>query len=166
MHSRRHCGTIAWVLPRRTFAEGGHPMALTLTEANRMVQAALAKAHELNVKISVAVCDIGGNLLALNRMDGASAVSATVAQGKAAASAGFGRASGTLQADSPVIQAVIAALGGRMLPARGAVLVVKSAEILGASGATAEQDEQCPIRDSWKAWCNKSSVCPNATNIG
>ena len=77
-------------------------MALTLTEANRMVQAAVAKAQELNVKISVAVCDIGGNLVALNRMDGASAVSATVAQGKAAASAGFGRASGTLPADSPL----------------------------------------------------------------
>ena len=121
-------------------------MALTLTEANRMVQAALAKAQELNVKISVAVCDTGGNLVALNRMDGASAVSATVAQGKAAASAGFGRASGTLQADSPVIQAVIAALGGRMLPARGAVPVYKAGELVGAiggSGATAEQDEQC-----------------------
>ena len=91
-------------------------MALTLMEANRMIQAAVAKAQELNVKISVAVCDTGGNLVALNRMDGASAVSATVAQGKAAASAGFGRASGTLPADSPVIQAVIAALGGRMLP--------------------------------------------------
>jgi len=115
-------------------------MALTLTEVNRMVQAALAKAQELNVKISVAVCDSGGNLVALNRMDGASAV------GKAAASAGFGRASGTLQADSPVIQAVIATLGGRMLPARGAVPVVKSNELIGAigaSGATAEQDEQC-----------------------
>ena len=49
-------------------------MALTLTEAHRMVQAALAKAQELNVKISVAVCDTGGNLMALNRMDGASAV--------------------------------------------------------------------------------------------
>ena len=62
-------------------------MALTLTEANRMVQAAIAKAEELNVKLSVAVCDAGGNLVAFNRMQGASAVSATVAQGKAAASA-------------------------------------------------------------------------------
>ena len=35
-------------------------MALTLTEANRMIQAAIAKAQELNVKISVAVCDTGG----------------------------------------------------------------------------------------------------------
>jgi glc operon protein GlcG len=121
-------------------------MALTLAEANRMVQAALAKAQELKVRISVAVCDTGGNLLALNRMDGASPVSATVAQGKAAASAGFGRASGTLPADSPVVQAVIASMGGRMLPAQGAVPVVKSSEMMGAigaSGATAEQDEQC-----------------------
>jgi len=35
-------------------------MALTLTEANRMIQAAVAKAQELNGKISVAVCDTGG----------------------------------------------------------------------------------------------------------
>ena len=121
-------------------------MALTLMEANRMIQAALAKAQELNVKISVAVCDTGGNLVALSRMDGAIAVSAMVAQGKAAASAGFGRASGTLPADSPVLQAVIAAHGGRMLAAQGAVPVVKSSELvgaIGASGATAEQDEQC-----------------------
>lgn len=121
-------------------------MALTLAEANRMVQAAVAKAGELGVKVSIAVCDAGGNLLAFNRMEGASAVSATVAQGKAAASAGFGRASGALPADSPVIQAVIASLGGRMLPAQGAVPVHKGGELVGAiggSGATAQQDEDC-----------------------
>ena len=121
-------------------------MALTLEEANRMIQAALAKAGELNVNVSIAVCDAGGNLLAFNRMEGASAVSATVAQGKAAASAGFGRASGTLQADSPVIQAVIASMGGRMLPAQGAVPVHKNGELVGSiggSGATAQQDEEC-----------------------
>ena len=121
-------------------------MALTLVEVNRMVQTAIAKAEELQVKISVAVCDTGGNLIAFNRMNGAIVVSATVAQGKAAASAGFGRASGALQADSPVIQAVIASLGGRMLPARGAVPVYQAGELvgaIGASGATAEQDEQC-----------------------
>ncbi len=121
-------------------------MALTLAEANQMIHAAVAKADELGVKVSIAVCDAGGNLLAFNRMEGASAVSATVAQGKAAASAGFGRASGALQADSPVIQAVIAAMGGRMLPAQGAVPVLKDGELAGAiggSGATAQQDEDC-----------------------
>ena len=121
-------------------------MAITLAEANRMVQAAVAKADELSVQVSIAVCDAGGNLLAFNRMQGASAVSATVAQGKAAASAGFGRASGTLQADSPVIQSVIAIMGGRMLPAQGAVPVLKDGEVVGAiggSGATSQQDEEC-----------------------
>lgn len=121
-------------------------MALTLADAHRMIQAAVAKAGEIQVKLSVAVCDTGGNLIAFSRMDGAIVVSATVAQGKAAASAGFGRPSGALAADSPVIQAVIAATGGRMLPARGAVPVYKAGELvgaIGASGATAEQDEQC-----------------------
>jgi glc operon protein GlcG len=121
-------------------------MVLTLAEANRMVQGSIAKADELGVKVSIAVCDAGGNLLAFNRMKGASAVSATVAQGKAAASAGFGRASGALQADSPVIQAIIATMGGRMLPAQGAVPVHKDGELAGAiggSGATSQQDEDC-----------------------
>ena len=121
-------------------------MALTLAEANRMVQAAIAKADEISVKVSIAVCDAGGNLLAFNRMEGASPVSATVAQGKAAASAGFGRASGALLADAPVIQAVIATMGGRMLPAQGAVPIHKNGELVGSiggSGATAQQDEEC-----------------------
>lgn len=121
-------------------------MAITLADANRMVEAALAKAAEIDVKVSIAVCDSGGSLIAFGRMDGASPVSAVVCQGKAAASAAFGRASGTLQADSPVIQAVIAAMGGKMLPARGAVPVVQDGAVVGAiggSGATAEQDEEC-----------------------
>ena len=121
-------------------------MALTLVDAQRMIQAAIAQANEIQVKLSVAVCDAGGTLLAFSRMDGAIAISTVVAQGKAAASAGFGRPSGALNADSPVIQAVIATMGGRMLPARGAVPVLQDGVLvgaIGASGATAEQDEQC-----------------------
>ena len=121
-------------------------MALTLAEANRMLQAAIAQAEALNIKLSVAVVDAGGHLMAFNRMEGANWITATVAQGKAVAAAGFGRPSGMLQADSPVIQAVIAAQGGRMLPARGAVPVIRNGALLGAvagSGGTGEQDEAC-----------------------
>lgn len=46
-------------------------MALTLEEANRIVQGAIARAKELNIRINVAVCDAGGRLMAFNRMDGA-----------------------------------------------------------------------------------------------
>ncbi len=121
-------------------------MALTLAEANRMVQAAIAKAGELNIKLSVSVCDAGGHLLAFNRMEGASLVSATAAQGKAVVSTHFGRASGTVQADSPVIQAILATQGGRMIPAQGALPVYRNDELIGAiggSGGTSQQDEDC-----------------------
>ena len=121
-------------------------MPVTLGEANRMVQAAIAKAQELNITLSIAVSDPGGSLVAFSRMDGTASATATVAQGKAAASAGFGRPSGALAADSPVIQAVIATLGGRMLPAQGAVPLMKNGELvgaIGASGASSEQDEEC-----------------------
>lgn len=121
-------------------------MALTLAEANRMVQAAVAKAEEFNIKLSIAVCDTGGHLMAFNRMEGANWVTATVAQGKAVAAAAFGRPSGTLQANSPVIQAVIASQGGRMLPAQGAVPLRRNGELIGSiggSGGTGQQDEEC-----------------------
>ena len=45
-------------------------MALTRDDANKAIDAAVKKAQELNIKISVAVCDPGGRLLAFNRMDG------------------------------------------------------------------------------------------------
>jgi len=35
-------------------------MALTLVDADQMIQAATAKAEELQVKLNIAVCDTGG----------------------------------------------------------------------------------------------------------
>ena len=69
-------------------------MALTLEEATRIVRGALAKAQELNIRISAAVCDSGGRLIAFQRMDNAIWASAYGSQGKAVASAAFGRARG------------------------------------------------------------------------
>ena len=45
-------------------------MPLTLDEANRMMQSAINKAKELNINMSIAVCDAGGHLLAFNRTEG------------------------------------------------------------------------------------------------
>jgi hypothetical protein len=44
-------------------------MGLTLEEANRILRGTLAKAQELNIKISAAICDPGGRPIALQRMD-------------------------------------------------------------------------------------------------
>ena len=123
-------------------------MALTLTEANRIVQGAIDKAKEMNIKISVAVCDAGGRLMAFNRMDGAIWGSVYGCQGKAVASVGFGRPSGELQgrADSPIIRGIVAAEGGHMIPSQGGVPIIRNGVVEGAcgvGGGTSQEDEDC-----------------------
>src|SRR2546429_8529840 len=96
-------------------------MPLTLSEANQVVHAAVTKAQEMNIRISVAVCDAGGRLVAFNRMDGALWAGAYGSQGKAIASAAFARPSGELQerAGRPVNQGIAAAQGGPPIPHPG-----------------------------------------------
>ncbi len=123
-------------------------MALTLAEANRVIEGAIAHAEELNIKVSVAVCDAGGRLVALNRMDGAIWAGAYGCQGKAVASAAFGRASGELaeRADQPTPRGIAVAEGGHMIMGQGAVPIIRNGQIDGAcgvGGGTSQQDEDC-----------------------
>ena len=69
-------------------------MALTLAEANSILAGAISQAQELNIRVSVSVVDAGGRPIAMNRMDGAIWAGAYGSQGKAVASAAFGRPSG------------------------------------------------------------------------
>ncbi|MDA0262734.1 MAG: heme-binding protein [Chloroflexi bacterium] len=121
-------------------------MALTLSDANRMVAAAIAEAERMNIKLSVSVCDAGGHLLAFNRMEGAIFISAVAAQGKAVGAVGFGRDSSAIPADSPVVQAIMATQNGRIIPAQGALAIIQDGVVIGAiggSGGTSQQDEDC-----------------------
>ena len=123
-------------------------MAITLDEANKMVAGAIAKANELNIKINVAVCDAGGRLLAFNRMYGAIWGGAYGAQGKAVASAAFGRTSGELQerAESPIIKGILGAEGGHGIPSQGGAPVMRGGGVdgaVGVGGGTSQQDEDC-----------------------
>src|ERR1700720_555277 len=123
-------------------------MSLTLEEANRIIRGALAKAQELNIKITAAVCDSGGRLIAFQRMDNAIWASAYGSQGKAVASAAFGRASGELseRANQPTPAGIAAAEGGHMIMGHGAVPILCEGAIEGAcgvGGGPAQQDEDC-----------------------
>jgi glc operon protein GlcG len=123
-------------------------MALSLNQANRVARAAVKKAAELNIKVSVAVCDAGGRLVAFQRMDGAIWGSAYGSQGKAVASAAFGRASGEMQAraDAPTPRGIAAASGGEMIMGQGAVPIIRNGVIEGAcgvGGGTSQEDEDC-----------------------
>ena len=125
-------------------------MPLTLMEANRVIAGAIAKATELDIKISVAVCDAGGRLVAFQRMDNAIWASAYGSQGKAVASAAFGRPSGELteRANHPTPRGIAAAEGGHMIMGQGAVSIIRNGVIEGAcgvGGGTAQQDEDCAL---------------------
>ena len=123
-------------------------MALTLAQANRIIRGAIKKAEELNIRVTAAVCDAGGRLVALQRMDGAIWAGVYGSQGKAVASAAFGRASGelTARADHPTPRGIAAAEGGHMIMGQGAVPIIRNGVVEGAcgvSGGTGQQDEDC-----------------------
>ena len=123
-------------------------MSLTLEDANRVIAGAIAKAHAMNIRISVAVCDAGGRLMAFQRMDNAIWASVYGSQGKAIASSAFGRASGelTARADHPTPRGIQAAEGEHMIMGQGAVPILRDGIVLGAcgvGGGTSQEDEDC-----------------------
>ena len=64
--------------------------ALTYAGARVALDAALARAAEIGRPFNIAVADTAGTLLAFARMDGAFAISGSIAQDKAWTVAGFG----------------------------------------------------------------------------
>ena len=128
--------------------------ALTLAQANRIVEGALAKAREMNVRpLAVAVLDDAGHLKSLQREDNASMFRIDIAVGKAWASVGMGASSRTLLGrakENPQFFGALAATAqGRFLPQTGAVLIKDAAgNVLGAAGAsggTGDEDEAACI---------------------
>jgi glc operon protein GlcG len=123
-------------------------MTLTLEEANRIADGAITRAKDLNIRISVALCDAGGRLVAFQRMNNANWASVYGSQGKAIASAAFGRPSGELseRAHHPTPAGIAAAEGGHMIMGQGAVPILRDGAVQGAcgvGGGTAQQDEDC-----------------------
>lgn len=128
--------------------------ALTLDDAERIIDGALDKARELGCDaLCVAVLDSGGHLKALRRQDGASLFRPDVAIGKAWGAVALGQSSRELAqkaAKNPsFLQALSVASGGRLLPQTGGVLIKDAAgSVLGSvgiSGDVGDRDEQCAI---------------------
>ena len=123
-------------------------MSITLADALRMIDGAMAKARELDIKISCAVVDAGGRLLAFQRMEDATWASAYGSQGKAIAAVAFGQTSGALglRAGEPIMTGIAAAEGGHMIMSLGGVPIIRDGRPIGAcgvGGGTGEEDEQC-----------------------
>jgi len=127
---------------------------LTLSQANRLTEAALAEGQRLQLApLCVAVLDAGGHLLALQRDERASLLRPQIATGKAAGVLGMGFGGRELARRATKMPAFFNALsdlaGGQMVPVPGGVLIRDAAgNILGAvgiSGDTSDNDELCAV---------------------
>ena len=128
--------------------------AITLAQAHRIIEGALARARESGyLPMGVAVLDDAGQLKAYAREDGASMFRCDVAVGKAWASVGMGVASRTLLArakENPQFFGALSATAqGKFLPQTGAVVIKDMAGnvlgAVGASGGTGDEDEAVVI---------------------
>ena len=132
-----------------TYAQSA-PNRLTFAEAQRIIDAAHKAAADQNLRLSIAVVDARGDLIALGRMPGAGAGTTDTAIGKAMMSAIYGQPSAALvaRATNPATQALNDASGGRLRFIQGAVPIIRGGFVIGAvagSGASALQDEQAAV---------------------
>lgn len=123
-------------------------MGLDLATAGRIIEAAIRRADEMGVKLSIAVVDEAGNLVQLSRMDGAFFISPQIAAGKAFAAAAWQTASADLEKRAQTAPAFYAGIStmtaGRAIIRQGALPLVidgRFAGAVGASGGTSQQDE-------------------------
>lgn len=130
-------------------------MSLGLETAQAIVATALETGQQEGFKpLTVVVLDAGGHLIAAARQDGASNNRFDIAHGKAYGALALGMGSRALmeraEQQAYFISAAAAALGGRLIPVPGGVLV-RGGEggLLGAvgiTGDTSDNDETAAVR--------------------
>lgn len=125
-------------------------MSFSLADANAMISRAQDKAAELGIRITVAVVDAGGLLVALSRMDGAPPLSPQVAEAKAVGAVMLhrdGAGLADLAKDRPGFFAVADRLTRTpIVPGLGSVLIRQDGLVVGAvgvSGGKPDQDLEC-----------------------
>lgn len=125
-------------------------MPLALADAQKLINGAHAHAGQLGIRVTVAVVDEGGLLVALARMDGAGALTPQIAEAKAVGAAMLqrdGAGLAELAKERPGFFSVADRLVRvPIVPGLGSVLVKREGRVLGAvgvSGGRPEQDLEC-----------------------
>jgi glc operon protein GlcG len=132
-------------------AQTAERRSLTLDGAERIINASKAKAHELNAPGGViAVVDAGGNLMALQRIDGTFAAGANISIGKARTAVLFQKPTKVFEEIINKGRTAMAALPDSFFtPLQGGVPVILNGEIIGGVGvsgaSSAAQDEELAI---------------------
>lgn len=134
-----------------TWAQITEKKTLTLDGAKKVIDAAKAEAKNLNAPGGViAVVDDGGNLMALERLDGTFAAGANISIGKARTAVLFKRPT---KAFEDIIKngrtAMVALPDSFFTPLQGGIPILVDGQIIGGVGvsgaASAQQDEELAI---------------------
>ena len=136
-----------------TAADVTQKKALTIDGARKVVASAVAEARRLNTSGAIAVVDDGGNLLALERIDGTFAAGSSISIGKARTAALFQRESKVFEEAVNRGRTSMVALSGGALeaftPLQGGVPILAGGQVIGAVGvsgaASAQQDEDLAL---------------------
>ena len=119
--------------------------SLTADGARRVIQGAVAEAKRLNTTGVIAVVDDGGNLMALERVDGTFAAGANISIGKARTAAQFQKPTKVFEETVNKGRTAMVALND-FTPLQGGVPLTVNGKIVGAVGvsgaASAQQDEE------------------------
>jgi uncharacterized protein GlcG (DUF336 family) len=116
---------------------------LSLDDVKKIAAAAEAEALRNHWAVTIAICDEGGHLLWLQRLDDAPPISCEVAPGKARAAALARKPSKALE--EMINNGRFAALAMPLVPLEGGELIVINGHIIGAvgvSGVKAAEDAQ------------------------
>ena len=128
-------------------------MTLNLTEAKRIAEGAVEEAKSLDIRISVAVTDAGGQLILLDRMDGSIWAANWGCQAKARGASAFGAHSQELDAGDQalLLESIESGGGGHMVfpgPTGGGVPIYRDNVLIGAcgvGGGTGSEDRDCSL---------------------
>jgi uncharacterized protein GlcG (DUF336 family) len=123
---------------------------LSLDQANAALEAAVKKAEEIGTSMDIAIVDVGGNLKAFARMDGAWLGSIDIAQKKAKTSRWFDMNTGDLgQASQPGGSLYnIEHSNDGLITFPGGVPIKEGDTVIGAigvSGSTVENDHTVAV---------------------
>jgi uncharacterized protein GlcG (DUF336 family)/mannose-6-phosphate isomerase-like protein (cupin superfamily) len=133
------------------FGQTAERKTLTLDGAERVIDAAKAKAEEVKAPGGViAVVDAGGNLMALERLDGTFAAGANISIGKARTSVLFQKPTKVFEDIINKGRTAMAALPDSFFtPLQGGIPVIVHGQIIGGVGvsgaSSAAQDEELAI---------------------
>lgn len=123
---------------------------ITLEKAIEALRASEKKAEDLNIKVSTAIVDEYGVLIAFSRMDEALKVSPYFSQSKAQTSAGLGLPSGDVAAyavEGKPYFSVNTSFGGKFMVIAGGLPVKMHGKVVGAVGVggsmDVNQDAEC-----------------------